>query len=110
MAAAKTLLKPHAIPVTSGHSVVVSFLVISAICELIGTATVAINYYKTSTVAKAIINSYNPRFSVPFSERRQFIYFVNQLTSRWYLTIGLIAYAVGAITGLCAGLAAIYHW
>jgi len=53
----------------TNHLVIIIFLVIAAIFEVLGTVTVAINYYRTSSSAKEIIQSFNPRFSVPFSER-----------------------------------------
>ncbi len=89
---------------------VVILLIITAVCQLVGTASVAINYYRTSSTAKSITDHFNPNFSVPFAERDRLNSLMKELTPRLYLTFGLIAYAVGAITGLLAGLAAYYHW
>jgi hypothetical protein len=85
-------------------------LILAATFEIIGTITVAINYYRTSSSAKGITQSFNPRFSVPFSERAKIIDLAEKLTSKWYLTAGLVAYVLGAIFGFLAGLAAMYHW
>jgi len=94
----------------TNHLVIIIFLALTAIFEVLGTVTVAINYYRTSSSAKEITQSFNPRFSVPFSERAKIINLAEKLTRKWYLTAGLIAYVLGAIFGLLAGLAAIYHW
>src|ERR1039458_8501452 len=95
---------------TTPRDIILLFLISSAVFELIGTATVAYNYYRTHRIAQALINGFNPRFSVPFQDRKKPIILAQQLTSRWYLTAGLVAYVLGAILGLCAGLAALYHW
>jgi hypothetical protein len=105
------IINVHAVANNSSpKALIVLFLVASAVFTIMGTITVAFNYYKSSVIAKAIVKNFNPDFSIPFNEREQFIDLTKQLTSRWYLTAGLIAYVLGAIFGLCAGLAAIYKW
>jgi hypothetical protein len=95
--------------IASPKSLITTFLIISAVCSLFGTATVAINYYRTSKAAKIIADAFNPNFSVPFNERARLNNLVGRLTARWYLTLGLVAYGLGALFGLLAGLAGLYR-
>jgi len=92
------------------NSLIVALISITAICELAGTVTVAINYYRAGNVARQIVNNYNPHLHMPFNEQKKTALLADQLTSRIYLTIGLIAYAFGTISGFLAGLASIYRW
>jgi hypothetical protein len=91
-------------------ALLVTLLALSAFFELVGTITVAYNYYRTGRVAKGLIEGFNPGFSIHFEDRKKPIILANELTPKWYLTLGLVAYVLGAILGLLAGLAAVYHW
>ena len=84
-------------------------IILTAIFQILGTTTVAVNYYKTSSTAKAITDRFNPDFSIPFKERDQMNNLIKQLTPRWYLTVGMIAYVLAAVLGVCAGISALYN-
>ena len=93
----------------TNHLIIIILLTLTAIFELLGTITVAINYYKTSEAAQKIANHSQPNYVMEeeFNNTRQL---AKELTSKWYLIAGLIAYVLGATFGLLGGLAAIYYW
>jgi hypothetical protein len=88
---------------------IVVLLVISAVAELFGTVTVATNYARGHQLARSIldvvgetttygdIEQTNPRMKT----------LARHLEARPIYTAGLIAYGLGALTGLTAGLLAV---
>ena len=90
---------------------IVVLLVVSALAELFGTITVAMNYARGAKVAREIVEAlpndvatYDDVEKTPLRMKQM----ARQLDTRPILTAGLVAYAVGAIVGLAAGLLAIY--
>ncbi len=92
----------------SSRELITIFLSLTAFFELAGTLTVAINYDRTNKVVEQLID--NPDQFDKFRERRRFNSLAQNLKRKPYLTAGLVAYFLGAISGLLAGLAALYHW
>ena len=92
------------------NELTVILLVITAFFELIGTISVAFNYYRSARVANQIVETHNSKFMVQFDDHNKLAYLADQLTPRTYLTIGLITYALGALTGLLASLVSLFHW
>jgi hypothetical protein len=102
----------------------ITLTVLSAIGELVGTATVAVNYAKGHRIARDIAESsladgrapaaVSLRYDDPVQAnwaadeaKGQVRSLAGQLTARWYLTAGLVAYGIGALAGCGAGLLAI---
>ena len=90
---------------------IVVLLVLSALAELFGTITVALNYARGARVAREIVEAFTSDFDtwddtvgIPLRIKQM----ANQLDTRPILTAGLVAYALGAIVGLAAGLIALY--
>ncbi|HEY5267733.1 MAG TPA: hypothetical protein VII94_01210 [Candidatus Saccharimonadales bacterium] len=99
---------PHIIQ-THYTALMASLLIITATGQVFGTITVAINYYRTGVIAKVIVDTNNPNFLVPFTEKKKLVAIAAQLKRKWWLTLGLVSYVVGAMSGLLAGLIALYH-
>ncbi len=88
----------------------ISFLlIIAAICQILGTISVAVNYYRTSVIAELIVDSSQTQLANIFSEREKLSAVASQLTRRWWLNLGLLAYIIGAIFGLTGGLIWLYR-
>jgi hypothetical protein len=104
-------------------------LIVSAVAELFGTATVAITYARGHRLAQEMLTHVGPEvrritgaeiFKPPddvffqhwelegnvYDLRRRV---AAQLVGRWWITAGLIAYVIGAIAGLSAGIIALYR-
>jgi hypothetical protein len=79
-------------------------LIIAAVCQILGTATVAYNYYRTGVIAELIVRGSKAQLASVFWEREKLAAVASQLTRRWWLTLGLVAYVIGALSGLAAGL------
>ena len=102
-------------------------LIVSFLGELLGTATVAINYYNGAQVAREVKRSladeanefrrsplmaslkdqgpaYFEHEEVRDRLRVTQERFADQVSPRWFLTAGLIALAIGSIAGFLAGL------
>ena len=106
-------MKNLTLPYTANNAsneLAVILLVATALFELTGTVTVAFNYYRSARVAKQIVDSHNPEYMVAFHDHNKLASLADQLTPRAYLTVGLVAYALGAGTGLLAGLVGLFHW
>lgn len=105
-------------------ALIITLTVLSAIGELVGTATVAVNYAKGHRIARDIAESsladgrapaaVSLRYDDPVQAnwaadeaKGQVRSLAGQLTARWYLTAGLVAYGIGALAGCGAGLLAI---
>jgi hypothetical protein len=74
-----------------------------------GTVSVAINYYRTGVIAQIIMDRSKSQLASVHWERDKLAAMASELTRTWWLTIGLIAYIVGAISGLAAGLIWLYR-
>jgi hypothetical protein len=103
-------------------------LTVSALAELFGTVTVAITYARGHRLAQELLAPAGPAVrqitaaeifkpSDPTLQtwelegnvgdiRRRV---ASQLRGRWWITAGLVAYGVGALAGLAAGLLALYR-
>lgn len=88
----------------TSNTTIATLLVIAAICQILGTAAVSVNYYKTGVIADLIVKGSKAQLASVFWEREKLAAVAQQLTRRWWLTLGLIAYIVGAIVGLTGGL------
>lgn len=84
-------------------------LTVSALCQILGTISVAINYYRTGVIAQLIVDSSKSQLASVHWERDKLAAISNELTRRWWLTLGLAAYIIGAISGLVAGLIWLYR-
>jgi hypothetical protein len=93
----------------TSNTAIATFLIIAAVCQIIGTTTVAINYYRTGEIAKNIIGGSELSLASVHWERRKLAALAGKLTRRWWLTLGLAAYVVGAIAGLTGGLIWLYR-
>jgi hypothetical protein len=105
----------------------VVLLMISLVGELLGTATVAINYYNGAQVAREMREALrdeerefrkNPLVAALQGEGPAYYEHelvrdrlqatrervAAQLSARWYLTFGLVALAVGSVAGFLAAL------
>ncbi len=104
-----------------------ALLVVSFLGELVGTATVAVNYFIAAQTARemqqalaresaeyqrnplmAELKGEGPAYFEHIEVKQQLHAtrerLASQLSPKWYLTIGLIALAVGSIAGFLAGL------
>jgi hypothetical protein len=113
------------------RTLIAALLVVSAIGELLGTLTVAINYGKGARLAEhirlelseestelqrnpatAFLKAEGPAYFEHIEVKTHIAALrarvADQLSAATYLTIGLVALAVGALTGLGAGLLALY--
>jgi hypothetical protein len=93
------------------RTLIVVLLVLSAVAELFGTFTVAINYSRGARVAREVVEampndvgSWDDVERTPLRIKQM----ARQLDTRPVLTAGLVAYGLGAVTGLAAGLLAVY--
>ena len=93
----------------TSNTTIAILLVIAAICQIIGTISVLVNYYRTGAIADLIVKRSNAQLANVFWEREKLAAVAGQLTRRWWLTLGLIAYIIGAIAGLCGGLIWLYR-
>ncbi|HEY4963571.1 MAG TPA: hypothetical protein VIH90_02635 [Candidatus Saccharimonadales bacterium] len=84
-------------------------LVVAAVCQIMGTISVAVNYYRTGAIAQIIIDRSKAQLASVHWERDKLAAIAGELTRTWWLTLGLIAYIVGAISGLAAGLIWLYR-
>ncbi len=103
-------------------------LVVSALAELFGTATVTLTYAKGHRLAQELLIVTGPdvrRTTAAELFKPSDTYLqtwelegnvddirtrvAGQLRGRWWISAGLIAYGVGALTGLAAGLIALYR-
>lgn len=104
-----------------------TLLVVSFLGEIVGTATVAINYFMAAQMARELKQALvresteyqqNPLMAALKDEGPAYFEYIDvkqqlratrerlasQLSPRWYLTFGLVALAVGSIAGFLAGL------
>lgn len=102
-------------------------LVVAFLGEIVGTATVAFNYFIGAQMARelrqalareradyqqnplmAALKGEGPAYFEHIEVRQQLHatreHLASQLSPRWYLTLGLVALAVGSIAGFLAGL------
>lgn len=93
----------------TSNTTIAILLVIAAIFQIIGTISVLVNYYRTGVIADLIVKRSNAQLANVFWEREKLAAVAGQLTRRWWLTLGLIAYIIGAIAGLCGGLIWLYR-
>ena len=93
---------------TSNNTIAV-LLIIAALFQIMGTASVAINYYRTGAIADLIVKGSNAQLASVFWEREKLAAVADQLTRRWWLTVGLVAYVAGALAGLAGGLIWLYR-
>ena len=101
-------------------------------CELFGTATVAVNYWRGHQLASDLVGELRAAQESALPPVTQFYRAANgsggnlapreverlleglvekvtaQLSARWWLTAGLFAFAVGALAGLAAALLALF--
>lgn len=96
------------ISLTSNEFIAI-LMIVAAVCQVFGTATVAVNYYRTGVIAELIDKSSQAQLASVHWERDKLAAVARQLTRRWWLTLGLIAYAVSAIASLTAGLIWLYR-
>lgn len=93
---------------------VIVLLAIGMILQILGTASVAYNYYRSAKLAKRLqdkiaanrlIDDFKespaPQYSLVRDET------IRQLSSRWYLTLGLICYFISAFLEFAAGVGAL---
>jgi len=113
------------------RTLIAALLIVSAIGELLGTLTVAINYGKGARLAEHIrrelddestewhlnpamaeLKGEGPAYYEHLEIKKRLASLrarvADQLSAATYLTIGLVALAVGALAGLGAGLLALY--
>lgn len=93
----------------TSNTTIATLLVIAAICQILGTASVAYNYYRTGVIADLIVKGKETQLASVFWERDKLAAVAGQLTRRWWLTAGLAAYVIGALAGLSAGLIWLYR-
>ena len=110
-----------------------ALLVLSAVCELFGTVTVAVSYQRGHRLAQKITNAVQERVGAEPPQRYKELrsddpheaYIMadqlrgaladtenrvgEHLKRQWWLTAGLVSYAAGALAALAAGLVALYH-
>lgn len=103
-------------------------LILSAVAELFGTATVAISYARGHQLAQQLLQRAGPAVVTAnldelLAQHDSFVRtwdlegsiavlrreVAGQLERRWWLTAGLVAYGVGALSGLAAGVIALYR-
>lgn len=79
-------------------------LIVAAVCQILGTISVAVNYYRTGVIAKLIDDASQAQLANIFWERQKLATVAKQLKRQWWLTLGLFAYILAAVSGLCASL------
>lgn len=93
----------------TSNAMIATLLIVAAVCQIIGTASVAINYYRTGEIAKNIVGGSELSLASVHWERRKLAALAGKLTRRWWLSVGLVAYALGALIGLAAGLIGLFR-
>jgi len=93
----------------TSNTAIALLLVVAAVCQILGTISVAVNYYRTGAIADLIVRGSKAQLASVFWEREKLAAIAHQLTRRWWLTFGLVAYIVGAVSGLCGGLMWLYR-
>jgi hypothetical protein len=91
------------------NTTIAILLTTAAVCQILGTIAVTVNYYRTGVIADLIVKGSDAQLASVFWERKKLAGIAQQLTRRWWLTLGLIAYIIGAISGLCGGLIWLYR-
>lgn len=91
------------------NTTIAILLLIAALCQILGTASVAVNYYRTGAIADLIVKGSKAQLASVFWEREKLAAVAGQLTRRWWLTLGLAAYVIGALAGLAGGLIWLYR-
>ncbi len=93
---------------------VIALFAIGMILQILGTASVAYNYYRSAKLAKRLQDKIAAsRFIDEIKEHSAPQYLlvrdetIRQLSSRWYLTSGLICYFISAILEFAAGVGAL---
>jgi len=84
-------------------------LIIAALGQICGTITVAVNYYRTGVIAKKVVDTSKSQLLIVQQERDKLANIASELTRRWWLTLGLVAYIVSAVAGLAAGLITLHR-
>jgi hypothetical protein len=95
--------------ILTSNLMVAILLIITALGQIVGTVAVAVNYYRTGVIAKIVVDTSKSQLLIAHQERDKLVAIANELTRRWWLTLGLAAYIVSAIAGLAAGLIALYR-
>lgn len=93
----------------TSNTTIAILLIIAAICQILGTGAVAINYYRTGVIADLVVKGSKAQLASVFWERDKLAAVASQLTRRWWLTVGLAAYIIGALAGLTGGLIWLYR-
>ncbi len=93
----------------TSNTAIATLLVLATVCQILGTISVALNYYRTGAIAELIVKGSKAQLASVFWEREKLAAVAQQLTRRWWLTFGLVAYIVGAVAGLCGGLIWLYR-
>jgi len=114
------------------NPLLIALIVGSGVFTLAGTATVAINYYQAANLATemqtqmekeaaaraaldnlAWLEDYDTQYASvnlqPTKERLEHVRntVLNALSPRWYLSVGLVCFAVGAALGVTAGVGSV---
>jgi hypothetical protein len=114
---------------------VISLLVLATLMQIIGTSTVAMNYARSASLAKLMLERLStaeeeadlrissPRYQLHLDSplqahteaeaygrqsRSAIREVVMQLNAKWYLTLGIVAYFLGAVLDLAAGIGALH--
>jgi hypothetical protein len=95
--------------ILTSNTMIAILLVITALGQIWGTIAVAMNYFNTGKIAKIIVNDGKSSLVIAHRERDKLTGIAGELTRKWWLTLGLVAYIVSAVAGLAAGLIALYR-